>query len=145
MNEKIFLALLLFATPLISSATCDSNWQCSNWSACVGNAQIRACGDLNSCNNESTRPPEERYCGTTCNTNWNCTSWTPVDCPENQTQIRLCTDMSNCGKVDGKPEEIQTCEFQRDFSWIFYFIVAVTVLLILCAIWISIRKFMGKD
>ena len=145
MNEKIFLVLLLFAIPLISSATCNTNWQCSNWSDCVSNSQIRACGDLNSCNNETTRPLETRYCGTTCNPDWNCTSWGPENCPENQTQSRVCADNMDCGKLDGKPEEIQTCEFQRDFSWIYYFIVAATVILILGAIWILIRKFRGMD
>ncbi len=145
MDRKIFLVLLLFAIPLISSATCNSNWQCSNWSDCVANKQIRACGDLTSCNNESSRPPEERFCGTTCNPVWNCTSWEPEKCPENTTQTRTCADSNNCGKLDGKPEEIQICEFQRDFSWIYYFIVAVTVILILGSIWILIRKFKGKD
>ncbi|MBI2044915.1 hypothetical protein HYT23_02565 [Candidatus Pacearchaeota archaeon] len=140
MNYQIVF-LFLFLIPLASSATCNPDWQCSLWSPCINNTQIRNCIDFNACADETSKPLEEQFCGAICNANWTCSEWTPERCPENQTQIRGCADSNNCGKIDGKPEEIQTCEFQRDFSWIFYFIVAVTIIFIVGAVWIIIKRF----
>ena len=45
------------------SGACSENWTCSDWFVCIGNAQTRACNDLNKCNTTARKPATTRSCG----------------------------------------------------------------------------------
>ena len=135
-----FLATLIIYLNSVSSADCTPNWQCSEWSNCIDNAQIRNCYDVNLCGNAQDKPIERQTCGTPCTPNWQCNEWDPSGCNETQLQKRTCIDTNNCNILNGKPEEAKSCEFVTDHSWIFYLIVAIIIILIMGAIWLLIKK-----
>jgi len=41
---------------------CVENWQCTEWSACSGGQQTRACTDLNHCGTAINKPAESQSC-----------------------------------------------------------------------------------
>jgi len=41
---------------------CTENWDCTDWSACVGGVQTRTCTDLNECGTEINKPSESQVC-----------------------------------------------------------------------------------
>ena len=55
-NEDFYF-IVFNETPL-----CTPNWQCSNWSGCVGSTQTRVCTDTNSCENITSKPNETQAC-----------------------------------------------------------------------------------
>lgn len=46
-----------------SDLNCDESWQCSVWSQCINNQQIRACSDSNDCSTFFEMPSMIRVCG----------------------------------------------------------------------------------
>ncbi len=44
---------------------CVEDWTCTEWSACAGGAQTRACTDRNRCNASASRPYEDVACAAT--------------------------------------------------------------------------------
>lgn len=135
-----FFVVFLASINFISSADCTTNWQCSNWSDCIDNTQIRNCYDINLCGVSEGKPEERQTCGTVCNPDWQCSNWDPSGCNETQLQKRTCTDLNNCNRLENKPEEALSCDFNKDYSWIYFFIVAIMLVLIIGAIWLLIKK-----
>ncbi len=126
------------------SCSCFPNWNCSDWGECISNIQIRTCIDINSCNNISNKPAITKSCGVACTPNWTCTDWMPKKCPSNtKTQTRNCTDQNNCGTTMGIPEESQGCS--NNLGWMFWFVVAIIVILVAGMSWILIERRKRKD
>lgn len=141
-NKLILFSLLFLALINIANAEdCIPNWQCTNWSDCIGNKQIRSCIDLNTCADFTGKPTEEKICGTVCNPNWQCTEWIPEVCPKNKLQSRNCTDIKNCGTNKGKPIETKICNYKQDLSWIFKLIIIIIVFLIIINVSLIISLF----
>ncbi len=134
------MLLLLIIAPLVSSADCAPFWRCDNWSPCMNNEQIRVCYDTNTCGNLTGKPAERQICGALCEPSWQCTEWQPDKCPENNAQQRACIDANNCGTIENKPEEFKSCPFREDYSWIFFIISAILLILIFGAIWLIIKR-----
>ncbi len=44
------------------AAFCRPDWYCTDWLPCVDGTQKRLCGDMNKCNDETTRPVMEQSC-----------------------------------------------------------------------------------
>lgn len=42
--------------------TCIEDWQCTSWSDCIENQQIRTCTDLNNCETTNNKPEETKSC-----------------------------------------------------------------------------------
>ncbi len=46
-----------------SPISCTETWQCTGWSSCIDNLQMRTCIDLNNCETNANPPPEqEKQC-----------------------------------------------------------------------------------
>lgn len=135
-----FFAIFLVSINNISSADCTPNWQCSEWSDCIDNTQIRSCYDINLCGVDEGKPLERQACGDPCTPDWQCSDWDPSGCNETQLQKRICTDSNNCNILDNKPEEAMACDFSQDYGWMYYFIIAIILVLIFGAIWFLIKK-----
>lgn len=45
-----------------SATTCEPDWQCSEWTACVNGFENRRCIDANQCGTEDGRPAETQAC-----------------------------------------------------------------------------------
>ncbi|MGD9276640.1 MAG: hypothetical protein PVJ67_05690 [Candidatus Pacearchaeota archaeon] len=91
----------------IENSSCISNWSCGAWSGCEDNFQTRTCTDLDSCNDTSTKPLEQRYCSAeTCLQNWSCGAWSGC---AGGIQTRTCLDLNSCNNLTGKPNETQSC------------------------------------
>jgi len=101
--------LTFFASELSENSTCIPDWDCGNWSSCVGGNQTRICRDLNNCEEKKT---EVGGCG--CRPDWNCTAW--GDCIGNQ-QIRICRDKNSCQNESNKPAETQPCGTICEPDW----------------------------
>lgn len=43
-------------------AECTESWECSEWTGCVNNKQIRACIDKNQCGASANKPSEQKAC-----------------------------------------------------------------------------------
>ena len=41
---------------------CTAEWACGNWSACDDGKQVRECGKINSCEDVSNKPQEQKGC-----------------------------------------------------------------------------------
>ena len=115
------------------NSDCTPNWNCTNWSICLENNQIRSCTDENNCNNISTIPPLNQECIITppCTPSWNCTSWQPSKCPENETQTRNCIDKNNCGLETNKPSEEKSCTYTPEKNNLIIVIIIVIVIVII--------------
>ena len=99
-KELIICILFIFMINFISSAdeNCTPEWHCTNWSECTGNKQVMICVDFNDCDDNSTRPEEERSCGEpVCTPDWNCTEWAPEKCPKS----RKILPAGDCGWKEG--------------------------------------------
>jgi len=140
----IFLTVILDVDPIISAIDCTPSWNCTSWSPCYNNLQIKRCIDLNLCGSDLNRPIERQTCGSDCIPNWECTQYTPEKCDKTLLQKRTCSDSNSCNTLQGKPEEAKSCQFSEDYSWIFTFIVAIVVIFIIGAIWILIKRFKRK-
>ena len=132
-NKKSVLYFLIFITFIYfvsANGNCTVNWECTNWSECLGNTQIRSCIDTNSCGNDSTKPFENQSCVIipSCTPDWDCTDWDPKKCPKNRIQERNCTNTNDCESAT--PPEIKLCTYQSDFSWLFKIIVGIIILTI---------------
>lgn len=44
------------------SASCEENWTCTNWSACIDGMHTRVCNDTNNCGTDLNRPSETLGC-----------------------------------------------------------------------------------
>ncbi|MEK6842390.1 MAG: hypothetical protein AABX84_01120, partial [Nanoarchaeota archaeon] len=112
---------------------CTPNWSCddTNWSECIDDLQTRTCNDLNSCNNNSTKPAENQSCVSACVPEWrDCTDWAPIECPENEKQTRTCVDVNDCGSNEGKPTETRTCTIEKNGSGIVLIAGIIVVILL---------------
>jgi len=47
----------------ITSYICTENWECGEWTECVGNEMRRLCDDLNECGTEKDKPVTYQECG----------------------------------------------------------------------------------
>jgi hypothetical protein len=150
MKKEILLLLTVLAVIITiqfsSSAKdhCYPMWNCTSWSNCMNNMQIRTCYDFNACENNSRRPNETQICGAICNSNWQCTEWVPNSCTETKQQNRTCTDTNNCQTLKGIPEEFQSCNYQPNYFWMFPFITIVLGIIILGIFWSLVRRFVKK-
>lgn len=48
--------------PVCNDETCTPDWDCSEWSSCVGSTKSRTCVDENECNTNTGKPPEYEEC-----------------------------------------------------------------------------------
>jgi hypothetical protein len=112
---------------LNTSALCTPDWNCTSWSDCTSNIQIRSCVDFNGCGDNSTKPSETQSCGTTCLSHWNCTEWSPETCPKSGLQSRNCTDVNNCSSIASQPEEEKSCTYKSDFGLALEIITVVII------------------
>jgi len=112
-----------------SSASCNEEWQCiewSSWSACLNSTQTRTrtCTDANTCGTTTNKPDEtESQNCEECVESWSCDefdSWSDWSaCSEQGIQTRTrtkeCSDENSCGTTVNKPEttetETQNCEY----------------------------------
>jgi len=145
MKKKIFFIFIIILFLLVclnvvcaAENNCTQNWQCTIWSACVGEIQIRSCIDSNSCGNNSAKPVENQSCYQ-CTPNWQCTEWDPEICPENSRQTKICTDANNCETTKNKPPEVKLCTFEDDYTWLVYVIMAILIFLILIVLMMILK------
>jgi len=105
------------------SQVCTENWQCGDWSSCIGNQQTRTCTDLNSCGATSAKPMESQSC------------ITPV-CDEGETKNYVCPDNSEvkwCDCINNEwacaisPET--SCK--KDYTWLIILVIFIGVIGIL--------------
>ena len=129
----------IFTGKAVSDLNCTPDWQCTNWSECMGIIQIRSCVDFNICGDNSTKPPENQSC-TDCIPNWECTEWQPDKCPKEGIQTKNCTDLNNCEIIIGKPAETKSCIYESHFNWLFILIVIIIILMIIADIMLIIKQ-----
>jgi hypothetical protein len=53
-------AIVPAPTPTVTNKTCDADWDCASWSACVNGEQTRTCTNSNNCN--INKPPVYQAC-----------------------------------------------------------------------------------
>ena len=126
-----------------TTVICVQNWNCTKWSECLGEIQIRSCVDFNTCGNETGKPSENQTCTLIrCVPNWNCGEWLPEKCPKNETQIRSCTDSNNCNNETGKPDETQSCIYKKSLTWLYIILTAILgiILIVFLVIFLRGRK-----
>lgn len=78
--------------PQVTSESCTQcDWQCSGWSTCVNDSQVRSCvaGPLGCSGSPLVPLPVESQSCTLCS--WNCTDWS--DCQSGDSQSRICTQV----------------------------------------------------
>lgn len=64
----------------IRGAICGEDWNCTDWSDCVGGNKTRTCSDLNNCGTEENKLSEQQDCGMQID----CESWDClIDASEN--------------------------------------------------------------
>lgn len=80
------------------SSVCNPDWQCSQWTQCVDNNQVRACFDVNKCNKNETRPAEEKECNTGEIFTQACTNG-----------VRICSDKDVMECSNDTWSKIETC------------------------------------
>lgn len=142
-RELIFiltLSIIILLNLVSGATTCTENWQCSDWSPCLGNQQVRSCIDFNVCGTQLNKPEEQRACGTTCIPNWECDSWQPGVCENVTTQTRTCQDTNFCDTQDSKPAEVRECKIASDFSWLVTFIIIVIAIMIVGTLVLILKK-----
>ena len=66
---------------------CIENWNCTEWSGCIGNERTRNCNDLNDCGTTVNKMIEIESCE--CVEEWECTNWSK--CYEGD-KVRVCSD-----------------------------------------------------
>lgn len=93
---------------------CTPAWFCGNWSGCINGTQTRTCIDINSCENETNKPYENKSCDESCQPDWQCTNWSAC---LNNIQIRSCVDANICGDNSTKPNESQSCGVLCEPNW----------------------------
>ncbi|MBI2451473.1 LamG domain-containing protein [Candidatus Pacearchaeota archaeon] len=87
--------------------TCQENWQCNVWSACINGKQVRECIDINNCGTTNNLPQVQRDCQLQeCRENWECTAF--GSCVDGL-QERFCIEKNNCGTTNNKPITTQPC------------------------------------
>ena len=137
-SALLYIFIVIISMCFISAdEVCNPNWDCTDWSECLGNAQIRSCIDTNNCENNSAKPFENQSCAPSCTSNWDCTDWTPEKCPKNRIQERNCADLNNCENI--KPPELKLCTYESDFSWLLKVIIGVIILIIIFIIRLIIK------
>ncbi|MBI2125625.1 hypothetical protein HYU08_03660 [Candidatus Woesearchaeota archaeon] len=82
---------------------CIPEWDCGEWSSCVGQAEKRTCIDKNDCKGDRE---ETRIC-TACQESWTCLGWS--DCQDG-VRTRTCYDQNSCGTTLNKPTDEQACQ-----------------------------------
>ena len=136
----IFLILVLSICSISAQENnCTPDWQCTEWSECIGKTQIRSCVDFNTCANNLPKPVEEQSC-ILCTPNWECTEWQPEKCPKEEAQTKNCVDRNNCETIIGKPAEIKSCTYEPYSTWLFILIVIVLMLMIVADIILIIKQ-----
>jgi len=80
-----------------SNISCESNWNCTQWTNCTNNVKTRTCVDLNDCSPPTTEPTLQISCNENCTSNWDCTNWS--ECSEG-VKTRTCVDKNNCRGED---------------------------------------------
>lgn len=96
-----------------SGSSCTPLWNCSSWSECLDENQIRTCTKINNCGTAlQGKPIEQQSCVVpiipvvNCLENWNCSNWS--ECI-NSLQTRICTDTKDCNTINQKPIVQQNC------------------------------------
>ncbi len=79
---------------------CTPDWECSSWSQCINGTQARECIDVDECDTEEGKPPEEQDCGIK--------AALPDNCEEGET-ICVGRDVFECG-ANSVWHENHTCE-----------------------------------
>ncbi len=130
---------------------CSEDWQCDDWSACVGNVRTRTCTDLNNCSttyelNDTWADPECAALPPCTVADWSCTDWQPTICPTEGIQIRTCDLIGTCDTTTGYvPEEEKTCIIPEpekpQLGWLLYVIIGI---IILAALIFVLQKFVFK-
>src|SRR3989338_10909459 len=77
---------------------CIENWNCTEWSGCIGNERTRNCNDLNDCGTTVNKMIEIESCE--CVEEWECTNWSK--CYEGD-KVRVCSDKNKCGTMKERP------------------------------------------
>lgn len=85
---------------------CVESWECSAWSECINEEQIRNCTETNQCETELNKPSELQSCEEECESVWMCFEW--EECI-NGFQERECVKINECDIGDA-PITSQTCE-----------------------------------
>ncbi|MEK6813008.1 MAG: hypothetical protein AABX86_02745, partial [Nanoarchaeota archaeon] len=97
--------------------TCQENWSCSDFGACVNGVQTKTCTDLGGCNTTTDRPPLTQSCTPgQCFTDWDCPVWYEIACVNGQ-KTRTCTDFGGCNTTLNKPAENITCSTSCIEDW----------------------------
>ena len=116
---------------------CTSNWNCTEWSECLGGNKIRICVDLNLCSDNSSKPIEEEECPIECTTIWSCSDWQPETCQKEEIQTRTCIDSNNCGTNQEKPNETRECDANSLLFFIIIVIIIITITILVIIITIE--------
>ncbi len=124
--------ITLNTSALSAPATCTESWNCTAWSECTSNSQIRSCVDSNACNDSFLTKNENQTCGTACTPNWDCSDWDPEECISGETQTRTCSDLNSCGLT--KPVETLICDEGGSKFWIITILLIVVGILFLVGI-----------
>jgi len=140
-----------FGTRTEERNCCMEQWNCTDWSACVGNVRTRTCIDMNNCTttnelNDSWADPACVVLPACTSSDWSCTEWQPTICPESGIQTRTCDLIGTCDTSTGYvPEEEKTCipsEPERpELGWLIYAIIGI---IILAALIFVLQKFIKK-
>jgi len=95
-----------------SSASCEPDWSCTDWSKCIDGSKSRTCIDKNNCSTNENKPDENISCLANennqdeCIEDWSCTAWS--DCLGG-TRTRSCQDLNTCETEIYKPIELEYC------------------------------------
>src|SRR3989344_4424807 len=123
---------------------CITNWNCTQWSACMNGNQIRTCVDTNYCSNYTSQPAEVQSCVPACISDWVCGNWSA--CAENGNQTRTCTDSNNCAVPDGLPAESQPCdEASKKSSSIIPYLIMGFIIFVILAILVALVAYLVKS
>lgn len=122
------------------NSSCLSNWDCIEWSECLGGNQIRICVDLNLCGDNLTKPIEEKECPIECTTIWSCSDWQPEKCQKDEIQTRTCIDSNNCGTSKEKPNVTRFCKANSLLFFIILVIIIITLIILIAIITIEIWR-----
>lgn len=95
-----------FTVKMSSGVSCQEDWDCTDWSDCVGDNQSRSCTDSNNCGTTVNKPDEAKSCTASlpsscvddpdCDDGDDCTLDKCADGNCSNTEITSCEDNDGC-------------------------------------------------
>ncbi|MFH1636790.1 MAG: putative metal-binding motif-containing protein [Candidatus Woesearchaeota archaeon] len=84
---------------------CEENWQCTEWSECGVDLQVRSCTDLNDCGTTENKPPDSQTCVPDCIPDYQCDYTACI----NGSRSGRCVDLNGCEEPWEEAEDCSSC------------------------------------